>query len=140
MARNTWYEELRRSEEARKKRKFKQNKKQTYKHKEKSPELEDALQKIRDNLSKENKRFVLSPRKYRELREYVYERDNYCCVYCGSPEMPSMHHVKKRSQRGGDRPNNAVTMCIPCHIKIDKYEIELSAEVLEMLRNEPEIL
>ena len=105
----------------------------------KTPRIEDAKQKIRDNLSKGKKRLILPSKKYIELKKYIYERDGWC-VFCGRTDMLTPAHIKRRSQGGNDAPNNIVAACIDCHTSFDKYEIELPKEVALMLENEPERL
>ena len=85
-----------------------------------------------------NKRIKLSPGKYRKLKEYVFYRDQYC-VFCGDPYSATPAHVKRRSQRGNDSPNNLVRACQKCHDAFDQYKIELPANVIEMLSKEPTV-
>lgn len=84
-------------------------------------------------------RLKLSPKKYRELCEYVYERDGFC-VFCGDYNSATPAHIIRRSQGGHDAANNIVRACVDCHQKFDKYEIELPGRVREMLGREPSAL
>lgn len=81
-------------------------------------------------------RLKLSPKKYLDLKRYIFERDKWCVV-CGDPFSASPGHVKRRSQGGDDSPKNMVRICIPCHGLLDNYKIELPDHVKEMLENEP---
>jgi len=81
----------------------------------------------------------LSPRKYRQLCEYVYNRDGFC-LFCGTPDNATPAHVKRRSQGGHDAPNNLVRACVSCHMAFDSYQIELPGHVKVMLAGEPDSL
>ena len=54
------------------------------------------------------------------LRERVFARDSYRCVYCGEPfpaDMLTLDHVEPR-MRGGDRSEgNLVAACAPCNTR-----------------------
>lgn len=57
---------------------------------------------------------------YKELplrREYIYKRDNYECVYCGSTNRKSLtlDHVFPKAKGGKDSWNNLVTCCKSCN-------------------------
>ena len=92
-------------------------------------------------------RKVLSAEKWRKLKEYIFNRDGYCCVWCGNPGNLTAAHVIRRSQGGHDSPNNVVTGCCVsiqggkgCHQRFDEYEIGLPNHIAEMLAGEPEEL
>ena len=82
-------------------------------------------------------RIKLSQKKYRELCEYIYNRDGFC-VFCGDPHSATPAHIIRRSQGGNDSKNNIVRACIKCHTAFDSYQIELPEEVKEMLKLEGE--
>ena len=48
----------------------------------------------------------------------VYERDKRRCIFCGAPGLPEAH-VVPRSHGGLGIPQNIVTVCRPCHDKMD---------------------
>jgi 5-methylcytosine-specific restriction endonuclease McrA len=55
-----------------------------------------------------------------KTKETIFERDNYCCVLCGSciniEKVP--HHVFYRSELHREivkDPSNGVCICISCH-------------------------
>lgn len=57
---------------------------------------------------------------YKELplrREYIYKRDNYECVYCGSTNKKTLtlDHVFPKAKGGKDSWNNLVTCCKSCN-------------------------
>lgn len=39
------------------------------------------------------------------------------CEYCGNRHNLEQHHLKRRSQGGGDEPENLITLCRECHTK-----------------------
>jgi 5-methylcytosine-specific restriction endonuclease McrA len=92
------------------------------------------------------KRLKLSPAKYRELCQYVFERDGFC-LFCGNPNNLTPAHVIARSQGGSDSPNNIVAACVVradgskgCHKRFDDYEIDLPESAQTMLLHEPDRL
>lgn len=54
---------------------------------------------------------------WERLRQWVFARDDYRCVYCGSTEEP-LHcdHVHPKARGGGDDPSNLATACRPCNL------------------------
>jgi 5-methylcytosine-specific restriction endonuclease McrA len=85
------------------------------------------------------KRLKLSPAKYRQLCQYIFERDGFC-IFCGSPNNLTPAHVINRSQGGSDSPNNIVTACLTCHSLFDAYKLDLPESVQTMLLHEPDKL
>lgn len=56
----------------------------------------------------------------RAVKEAVYQRDNGCCVLCGSPYgLPNAHYIA-RSQGGLGIEQNVVTLCEWCHREYDQ--------------------
>jgi amino acid adenylation domain-containing protein len=63
-------------------------------------------------------------------REYVLFRDNHCCQWCkGKSKDPLLHvhHIVSR-KRGGDRPDNLITLCETCHDLIHRTHQEHQIE------------
>lgn len=54
-----------------------------------------------------------------EVREKVEDRDNHCCIFCGSPEARGEAHFINRSQGGLGIEENIVTVCRNCHREMD---------------------
>ena len=57
---------------------------------------------------------------WREIRQFVYERDNGICQYCGEhTELNecNIHHVFELNQGGTNHPSNLKTLCKNCHKK-----------------------
>ena len=52
---------------------------------------------------------------YRELHRRILERDGWRCQVCGSMQNLQVHHLRFRSQSGGDEEQNLITMCAECH-------------------------
>ena len=80
---------------------------------------------------------------YRELCEYIFDRDKWC-VFCGNPHTLTPAHIKRRSQGGNDSPNNMVAACVMrpdgskgCHNRFDDREIPLPGHIEAMLEKEP---
>ena len=54
-----------------------------------------------------------------EKRHRIYQRDNFCCVWCGDRvgvgQDASLDHVIPRAGGGSNAANNLVTACITCN-------------------------
>lgn len=54
------------------------------------------------------------------VKRKVYERDNRCCILCGSPfAAPNAHYIS-RGQGGLGIEQNIVTLCNECHRRYDQ--------------------
>ncbi len=73
---------------------------------------------------------------YRALTERVYARDGWRCrnPFCGSSRNLTPHHLKKRSQLGGDVMSNLITLCVVCHDRVE--ENKLAIEVVAVTEND----
>jgi 5-methylcytosine-specific restriction endonuclease McrA len=49
------------------------------------------------------------------VREFVFARDNYKCVYCGSSEDLQVDHIVSIYQGGENTTENLQTLCKPCN-------------------------
>ena len=71
----------------------------------------------------------------KKTKQRVYERDMGACIFCGAPGLPEAH-VIPRSQGGLGIEENIVTVCRPCHDKLDnsvqrQQMLQKAAEHLE---------
>ena len=57
---------------------------------------------------------------YRELHRRILERDGWRCQFCGSMQNLQVHHLKFRSQSGGDVEQNLITLCADCHEQVHR--------------------
>ncbi|MBV9772874.1 MAG: HNH endonuclease [Gemmatimonadetes bacterium] len=60
------------------------------------------------------------PDRERSLRERIFSRDGFRCVYCGEVfpfEKLTLDHVQPRMRGGDDSPGNLVTACGPCNTR-----------------------
>jgi len=58
------------------------------------------------------------PPYWEELRDYVFQRDDYTCQECHrrfSKGQLVAHHIKHKEDGGEDSARNLVTMCKSCH-------------------------
>jgi len=70
-----------------------------------------------------------------EVREYLLEKWNRKCAYCGNKDVPlEIEHIQPKSKGGSDRISNLTLACHPCNEKKSNKFIE------EFLRGKPEIL
>jgi 5-methylcytosine-specific restriction endonuclease McrA len=66
-------------------------------------------------VSRKSPRLRLDANSYLELHRRVLERDGWRCQVCGSMQCLQVHHLKFRSQSGGDEEQNLITLCAECH-------------------------
>jgi 5-methylcytosine-specific restriction endonuclease McrA len=66
----------------------------------------------------------------KSVKDKVYERDNGCCVWCGSPGLPEAHYIA-RSRSGLGIEENILTLCRTCH---NRYDFGTAAQRQEMKR------
>jgi len=65
-------------------------------------------------------RLRLDANSYHELHRQILERDSWRCQVCGSMQNLQVHHLKFRSQSGGDVEPNLITLCAGCHGRIHR--------------------
>lgn len=53
------------------------------------------------------------------VKKAVWARDGGRCVLCGRAGNPWCHYIS-RAQGGLGRPENIVTLCDPCHRRLDQ--------------------
>ena len=63
-------------------------------------------------------RLRLDSKSYSELHRQVLDRDGWRCQICGSMQQLQVHHLKFRSQSGGDEEQNLITLCAECHLRM----------------------
>ena len=66
-------------------------------------------------LRQKEPRIRLSLKDYEALQKRVLARDGWRCQSCGSPKNLHVHHMKPRSELGGDVMSNLITLCVNCH-------------------------
>jgi 5-methylcytosine-specific restriction endonuclease McrA len=57
----------------------------------------------------------VSKSEWKKLRQLVFSRDNYLCIYCGSDESLECDHYFPKSKGGDDNFSNLVTACKRCN-------------------------
>lgn len=65
-------------------------------------------------MHKRTKACAITPK----VRQIVEDRDGYCCIFCGNPGRGEAH-VISRAHGGLGIPENIVTVCRPCHGRMD---------------------
>jgi 5-methylcytosine-specific restriction endonuclease McrA len=63
-------------------------------------------------------------REYQEHKDFVFNRDGYRCVYCGSTLKLSLDHVIPQSKGGSHDPSNLVTACKSCNCSKKDQSLE----------------
>ena len=59
-----------------------------------------------------------------ELREYLLEKWNRRCAYCGATGVPlQVEHIQSRARGGSDRVSNLCLACEPCNLAKGKEDI-----------------
>jgi len=70
-----------------------------------------------------------------EVREYLLEKWNRKCAYCGNRDVPlETEHIRPKSRGGSDRISNLTLACRSCNEKKNSRTVE------EFLKGKPEIL
>lgn len=55
-----------------------------------------------------------------KTKEIVWERDNQCCIFCGTNRaMPNAHYIS-RASGGLGIEQNIITACLNCHRLLDQ--------------------
>ena len=55
----------------------------------------------------------------KSVKDTVFKRDGGKCILCGKPGIPEAHYIP-RSQGGLGIEENIVTLCRPCHNRLDQ--------------------
>jgi len=59
-----------------------------------------------------------------ELREYLLEKWNRTCTYCGAQDVPmQVEHIQSRAKGGSNRVSNLCLACEPCNVKKGTQDI-----------------
>ena len=66
-------------------------------------------------LRRRQPRLKLNLEEYDLLRNEVLKRDGWRCQDCGAMKDLQVHHIKRRTQLGGDEAQNLITLCAGCH-------------------------
>ncbi|MBV8077684.1 MAG: HNH endonuclease [Planctomycetaceae bacterium] len=70
-----------------------------------------------------------------ELREYLLEKFQRTCAYCGKADVPlQVEHIHPKSRGGSDRVSNLTLACAPCNRRKGNRPIE------DFLESRPEVL
>ena len=70
-----------------------------------------------------------------ELREYLLEKFDRTCAYCGKTDVPlQVEHIVPRSRGGTDRVSNLTLACVPCNTRKGDTPVE------DFLKRKPEVL
>jgi len=70
-----------------------------------------------------------------EMREYLLEKWNRTCAYCGKQDIPlEIEHIHPKSKGGSNRISNLTLACRSCNEKKGNMLIE------EFLKNKPDVL
>lgn len=72
------------------------------------------------------------------VREFVICRDNHTCRHCKGKSNDSVlevHHIESR-KKGGNAPNNLVTLCKTCHQKHHREGMQLNIHRGNSMRHE----
>lgn len=61
----------------------------------------------------------------KQIRDYVFERDNFSCRSCNSSDNIHPHHIIYRSETINHSPDNLVTVCFKCHRLIHDGKLDV---------------
>ncbi|MCT7958854.1 RNA-guided endonuclease IscB [Laspinema palackyanum] len=70
-----------------------------------------------------------------EVRQYLLEKFNHTCVYCGATDKPfNIDHFYPKSKGGSDKVSNLVLSCVDCNqAKSNKLPAEFLSDRLHIL-------
>ena len=70
-----------------------------------------------------------------EVREYLLEKFNRTCAYCGTKDvLLEVEHIKPKSQGGSNKVSNLAIACVPCN------QAKSNLDIREFLADKPSIL
>lgn len=70
-----------------------------------------------------------------EVREYLLEKWNRTCAYCGAKDTPlEIEHIKPKSKDGSNRVSNLAIACVPCN------QAKSNLDIKEFLADKPSVL
>lgn len=70
-----------------------------------------------------------------EVREYLLEKFNRTCAYCGAKDTPlEVEHIKPKSKGGSNRVSNLAIACVPCN------QAKSNLDIREFLADRPSVL
>ena len=70
-----------------------------------------------------------------ELREYLLEKWNRTCAYCGTKDVPlQIEHIQCRKKHGSNRVSNLTLACEPCNTKKGTQDLQ------DFLQHKPDVL
>ena len=70
-----------------------------------------------------------------EVREYLLEKWNRTCAYCGAKDVPlEVEHIIPRSRGGVSSPGNLTLACVPCN------RAKSNLDIKEFLVDKPSVL
>jgi 5-methylcytosine-specific restriction endonuclease McrA len=70
-----------------------------------------------------------------EVREYLLEKWNRQCAYCGGKDIPlQVEHIQPRAKGGTNRISNLCLACEPCNIRKGTHDIQ------DFLSGQPDLL
>ncbi|MGK7916162.1 MAG: RNA-guided endonuclease IscB [Prochloraceae cyanobacterium] len=70
-----------------------------------------------------------------EVREYLLEKFNRTCAYCGTKDFPlEVEHIQPKSKGGTNRVSNLAIACVPCN------QAKSNLDIREFLADKPSIL
>lgn len=70
-----------------------------------------------------------------EAREYLLNKWNRTCAYCGARNVPlQVEHIQPKAKGGSDRVSNLTLACQPCNQRKGSQEISI------FLKNKPDLL
>lgn len=72
-----------------------------------------------------------------EVREYLLEKFNRCCVYCDAKDVPlQIEHIQARANGGTNRISNLTLACAPCNSKKAAHDVRefLSRDPVRLAR------
>jgi endogenous inhibitor of DNA gyrase (YacG/DUF329 family) len=61
----------------------------------------------------------MEPEEWKKLAQEIRKRDKFICQYCGKKNATDVHHIIPRRIRIDNSPDNLITLCRSCHMRIE---------------------
>jgi hypothetical protein len=90
---------------------------------ENNPNYKDGI-----SLKEFEEAFGMKHEEWKELAQKIRLRDNFICQFCGRKGATDVHHIIPRRIKIDNSPDNLITLCRSCHIKIEHLTDEYLAQ------------
>lgn len=80
-------------------------------------------------INKQNYRIFLTNDEWKQTRQRILKRDNYCCKNCGKRHNLDAHHLLYIGNKPWNTPDRfLVTLCRDCHEKVHSGKLKIDKD------------